>query len=238
MDIYTENFQVTLPDVGENNAITNKGFLRIFQEIGCIHSSLFGRGLNEAKETGLFWVVLNWKLEVFSRPKWNETLKVSTWCTHHTHIYIYRDFKVYDRLNNVVAVATSKWILFDFSKKAVFKITNDFKNNYCSCIEETAFPSKLNEKLQEPEGSKLIEKYTILKRDIDSNHHVNNLNYLDFAYEVLPKNTEFKNVEIMYKNEARLGDTIKIYYGEKDGASFITMKNSIDDKLHCIVKLF
>ena len=31
MDIYTENFKVTLPDVGENNSITNKGFLRIFQ---------------------------------------------------------------------------------------------------------------------------------------------------------------------------------------------------------------
>ena len=86
----------------------------------------------------------------------------------------------------------------------------------------------LNEKIKKP----------IQKRDIDSNHHVNNLNYLDFAYELLPKNAEFKNVEVMYKNEARLGDTMKLYYGEKDDAIFITMKNSIDDKLHCIVKLY
>ena len=42
----------------------------------------------------------------------------------------------------------------------------------------------------------------------------------------------------MYKNEAILGDTMKLYYGEKDDAIFITMKNSIDDKLHCIVKLY
>ena len=55
---------------------------------------------------------------------------------------------------------------------------------------------------------------------------------------ILPKNAEFKNVEVMYKNEARLGDTMKLYYGEKDDAIFITMKNSIDDKLHCIVKLY
>lgn len=93
------------------------------------------------------------------------------------------------------------------------------------------------EKLQEPGNSKVAGEYTIQKRDIDSNHHVNNLNYLDFAYELLPKNAEFKNVEVMYKNEARLGDTMKLYYGEKDDAIFITMKNSIDDKLHCIVKL-
>lgn len=54
MDIYTENFKVTLPDVGENNSITNKGFLRIFQEIGCIHSSLFGRGLMMLKKLVYF----------------------------------------------------------------------------------------------------------------------------------------------------------------------------------------
>lgn len=237
MDIYTENFKVTLPDVGENNSITNKGFLRIFQEIGCIHSSLFGRGLNDSKKTGLFWVILNWKLEVFSRPKWNETLKVSTWCTKHTHIYIYRDFKVYDSSNNVVAVATSRWILFDFNKKQVFKITEDFKDNYCDFVDDNVFSSKMCEKLQEPGNSKVAGEYTIQKRDIDSNHHVNNLNYLDFAYELLPKNAEFKNIEIMYKNEARLGDTMKLYYGEKDCAIFVTMKNCVDDKLHCIVKL-
>lgn len=84
MDVYSQNFTVTLPDVGENSCLTNKGFLRMFQEIGAIHSGQFGYGLNDAKETGLFWIILNWKLEVFQRPKWNEVLSISTWCTHHT----------------------------------------------------------------------------------------------------------------------------------------------------------
>lgn len=238
MDIYSQNFTVDLPDVGENNSISNKGFLRIFQEIGAIHSSFFGFGLNDAKKTGLFWVLLNWKIKVFFRPKWNETLSVSTWCTHFTHIYIYRDFKVCDKSGNIVAVATSKWILFDFNKNSVCKITEDFTKNYCKPVDNTVFTSKIIEKLKEPENSKFISKYTILKRDIDANHHTNNLNYLDFAYEILQDGRDFTNIEIMYKNEAKLGDTLNLYYSEEGKYCYITMKNAVDDKLHCIVKLY
>ena len=39
MKICTEQFTVGLPDVGENNELTNKGFLKILQEIACIHSA-------------------------------------------------------------------------------------------------------------------------------------------------------------------------------------------------------
>ena len=238
MDVYSQNFTVTLPDVGENSYLTNKGFLRMFQEIGAVHSSKFGYGLNDSKKTGLFWVILNWKLKVVKRPEWNEKLTISTWITHHTHIYFYRDYKVCNSSGEVVAIATSKWILFDFNKKIVFKIGDSFFENYCKVIDENVFNTKMEEKIKEPENSPQKAQYTILKRDIDGNHHVNNLNYLDFAYEVLPENIDFQNVEIMYKNEAKLGDTLDLYYSKQNDIVFVTMKNNIDNKLHCIVKLY
>ena len=236
MDIYTQDFIVTLPDVATNNSLTNKGFLRMFQEIGAVHSSKFGYGLNDSKKTGLFWVILNWKLKVFKRPEWNEKLTISTWLTNHTHIYFYRDFKVLNSSGEVVAVATSKWILFDFNQRSVFKIHDNFFDNYCHVLEESVFSTKMEEKLKEPENSSQKAQYTILKRDIDGNHHVNNLNYLDFAYEILPECIDFHDVEIMYKNEAKLGDIIDLYYAEENENVFVTIKNSGDNKLLCILR--
>ena len=68
------------------------------------------------------------------------------------------------------------------------------------------------EKLKEPEISEITFDYIVQRRDVDTNHHVNNLHYLDYAYEALPNdvyiNNDFKNVEIMYKHEAKLGDNI------------------------------
>ena len=50
MDIYSNLFTVTLPDVGENNVLTNKGILRMFQEIACLHSASAGFGVNDASK--------------------------------------------------------------------------------------------------------------------------------------------------------------------------------------------
>lgn len=240
MDIYSDIFTVTLPDVGENNALTNKGILRMLQEIACRHSETAGFGVNDSSATGFAWLLLNWKLQVFSRPVWNAKLKINTWSSKHTLIAFYRDFEIFDDNNNLIAIASSKWILFDFNKNGIAKLTDEFESKYTH-VDKHVFDIPMKEKLKEPENSKLVSNYTVCRRDIDTNHHVNNLNYLDFAYEVLPEdiflNFDFKNVEIMYKHEAKLGEILSFYYVDQGDSSVITIKNN-DNKLHCIVKLY
>lgn len=241
MDIYSEIFTVTLPDVGENNELTNKGILRMLQEIACHHSDSAGFSVNESRVTGFAWILLNWKLQVFSRPVWNTKLKINTWSSKHTLIAFYRDFEILDENNNLVAYATSKWVLFDFNKNGIAKITQEMENRYTH-VDKHVFDVPMVEKLKEPENSSLVYEYTVCRRDIDTNHHVNNLNYLDFAYEALPEdeflNCNFNNVEIMYKHEAKLGDTLNLFYSKQDSSSVVTIKNKEDDKLNCIVKLY
>ena len=241
MDICTENFKVTLPDVGENNRLTNKAILRMLQEIACIHSSYVEFGVNDAEKTGMAWILLNCKLQVFSRPTWNAKLKINTWSSNQNLLSFYRDFEVFDENNTLVAIATSKWVLFDIKKGSLVKINDDIKSRY-KHLDKHVFTDKINEKLKEPESSSLSYEYTVCRRDIDTNHHVNNLNYLDFAYEALPDNlffgSEFSNVEIMYKTEAKLGDKLNLFYAKNEDEIVITIKNKETDKLHCIVKLY
>ena len=241
MDIYSEIFKVTLPDVGENNCLTNKGILRMLQEIACTHSATCGFGVNDTHSTGLGWIILNWKLKVFSRPIWNTKLKINTWSSSQSLLFFTRDFEVFDEDDNLIAIATSKWVLFDLKKGSLAKITDDFKAMYKE-VDKHVFDTSTIGKLKEPENSQMVCEYTVQKRDIDTNHHVNNLIYLDLAYEVLPNdiffNTDFKNVEIMYKHEAKLGDTLHLFYAENKDSTFITIKNISNDKLHCIIKLY
>lgn len=241
MDIYSEIFSVTLPDVGENNGLTNKGILRMLQEIACHHSETAGFGVNDSSSTGFAWLLLNWKLQVFSRPVWNAKLKINTWSSKHTLIAFYRDFEILDENDNLVAIATSKWVLFDFNKNGIAKLTDELESRYTH-VDKHVFDAPMNEKLKEPENSELVSSYTVCRRDIDTNHHVNNLNYLDFAYEAIPEdiffNSDLKNVEIMYKHETKLGETLDFFYSKQENSNVITIKNKEDNKLHCIVKLY
>jgi medium-chain acyl-[acyl-carrier-protein] hydrolase len=242
MDIYSQDFTVTLSDVGENNALTNKGILRMLQEIACVHSSLVAFGINDSATTGFSWILLNWKLQVFARPIWNTKLKVSTWCSKHTLIAFYRDFEVLDSDNNLIAIATSKWVLFDINKNGITKLNDEIKAKYTQQVNKHVFDVPMLEKLKEPENNEFVREYTVQRRDIDTNHHINNLNYLDFAYEAIPddifSHSDFKNVEIMYKHEAKLGDTLNLFYTKQKDSIFVTIKNKKTDKLHCILKLY
>ncbi len=242
MKICTKNFDITFSDVGENNSLTNKGILRMMQEIAGIHSSIAGYGLNDIPKTGLAWLILNWKLKVYNRPKWSETLTINTWSRSQNAVFSYRDLEIYDSSNNLVAIATSKWLLFDINKQTIAKTTPEMREKFDS-IDKSVFEEKFTERLKEPENSKFVLDYKIERRDIDTNHHTNNLNYLDFAYEALPedvyKKGEFNNVEIMYKHEAKLGDTLMIYYACTDNNEhIITIKDKETGILHTIIKLY
>ena len=241
MDIYTKKFEITFTDIDENNELSNKGILRIMQEIAGMHSDSLGYGLNDMPKTGFGWIILNWKLKVFSRPKWNTVLTVNTWSRNKTPLFAYRDLEIYDDKNNLVAIATSKWVLFDVNKQSLCKITPDIKERFPD-VSKTVFNDKFNEKLKEPEFSDFVYEYKIQRRDIDTNHHVNNLNYLDYAYEAIPDdvyfNINFSNIEIMYKHEAKFGDIISVFYSHtKDNEYIITIKDEKRKNIHAIIKL-
>ena len=100
----------------------------------------------------------------------------------------------------------------------------------------------LDEKPKIPETLTLNFKYKIQRRDIDTNGHVNNLHYIDYALETLPEDVysyhEFDNIEINFKKEIKYGDVINCYYSYEDNKHVITIKSEDNSILHSIIKLY
>ena len=143
----------------------------------------------------------------------------------------------------MVAIASSKWFPVDTETKRIKKITPEISDPYGETVTKSVFEEPFKEKLTVPENLNFNFSYTTQRRDIDTNHHVNNLNYLDYAYQALPEdiyfNINFSNVEIMYKHEAKLGDTISLFYSSTErNEHIITIKDKKGEKLHAIVKLY
>ena len=68
----------------------------------------------------------------------------------------------------------------------------------------------------------LIGEYSVNYSQTDVNMHMNNANYLDVFCDYLPnnKNDRVVTATINYQAEAPIGDTVKIYRGEDDGAYY------------------
>lgn len=242
MAIFTYNYKIKYSDVGIDNKLTLKSLVETLQEAAIGHSEQAGYGVNNMENTHIAWLLLDWKVQVMSYPHSNQFITVKTWPRVFDKLYSYRDFEVYDGENNLIAIASSKWFAVDTQSKRIKKLTPEITDAYGEPVTNSVFDEPFKNKVTAPENSKLNFSYTTQRRDIDTNGHVNNLNYIDYALETLDEkifnNTTFKNLEIEYKKEIKLRENIKCYYTFQDNKHIITIKSEDDLTIHAIVKLY
>ncbi len=239
---FERNYLIGIEDIGKSNQITNLGFLKYLEEIACSHSATCGYGANDIETKKKAWLLMDWKLKVIERPIYENILTIKTWARKisENSFFSYRDFEVFCN-GNLVAIATSRWVLFDFETKRITKLTDEIYLPY-NPEDLHVFELEEIEKSKEPEEKYLSMHYTVKRFDIDINKHMHNLNYLKLAYECLPENVyfneELKNVKIMYKHQILLGENVKCYYSRAKEKNIITIKSEDDKVLHSIIELY
>ena len=242
MGVFTYSYRVKYSDISRNNKLTLKSLVAFLQEAAGAHSEQAGFGVNNIPETHRTWLLLNWKVKMIFHPHINEMLTISTWARTMDKLYSYRDFEVYDSKNNLVAIASSKWIFVDTETKRIKKITLEVSEAYGGTVDKNVFETPFDEKIEVPNNLKLNFNYTIQRRDIDTNGHVNNLHYIDFALETLDEEiyaqNEFNNLEIEYKKEIKYKEKINCYYSLENNKHIVTIKNEDNSIVHAIVKLY
>ena len=238
MRVIEREYKVDIRHIGTSNLITNYGILCLLEDIATVHSDIAGYGIAQIPFTHVSWILLNWKVSVFKRVAFGDTVKVRTWSVPYNELFTYRNFEIYDNENNLICIANSKWTLVNSDTKTLTKITDEIKNSY-EPESKLVFDKLEIAKLKEPSTSEHTFSFNVLRRDIDFNNHMHNLYYLLYAYEALPKEVyekdESNNFEIMYKSGSMLGDKIDCYYSHDNESDYIVMKTN--NKLHAIIKL-
>ena len=238
MALYKDIFHVRFLDVDKNNVLKPVSLVNYFQEIAGEHSSSAGFGLYDIPKINFSWILLGWGIKIYKLPKWNDKVDITTWHKGGNELFSYRDYKAYVS-DELIAVATSKWIAYDIKKGTITKISKEFMENF-PAESEVALECDFK-KIKEPLNYDLIFNYTILRHDIDTNNHLNNAKYVNLAFEAIPEelyNNKCSYIEVMYKNSAMLGEEIKCLYSKINNKEHIvTIKNKDLNKLYAIVKL-
>ena len=242
MAIFTYEYKTRYTDVGNDNKLILKALVATLQQAAISHSEEAGYGVTTIDKTHLAWLLLDWKVQVVYYPHSNETLTVKTWPRVFDKLYSYRDFEVFDEDNNLVAIASSKWFAIDTESKKIRKLTPEITQAYGEPVSKCVFENAFEEKIRIPENLSLNFNYEIQRRDIDTNGHVNNLNYIDFALETLNENiynnTTFHNLEVIYKKEIKLHEKINCYYSFENDKHTVTIKSKDNETVHAVVKLY
>lgn len=239
MGLYEYKTVMRYQDIGEDNRLSDRGVLNILGEAAGSHAEKIGYGLTYAMETGFVWMLLYWKIKVLKRPSWRTEITVKTWVRNIEKVASWRNFEVYDEAQELVAIGTTKWAFIDTNTGRPAKITEEMGEAF-GPIEKDIFDEETNGKLQESENMQKIYEYTSERRDIDVNHHVNNVIYLDLAYNAFSENSklDFDNFEIYYKKQIKLGETVSVFYENENNIHTVSVKSGDEKTLHAILKFY
>lgn len=242
--IFEQKYKIGVEDIGTDHYLSNRGLLSFLEDIACLHAHKVGFGILDVEQKGVAWILLEWKVKVIHRPIYDTTVTVRTWVPKADRLICTRDFEVVDEKGEILAIASSKWVLMNMNLRKMVKLTEEYLSVFGmeegkrAFEEENELPGEIG-KIVESSEYQTCTSYEVQRRDIDMNHHLHNLNYLYIAYEMLPEtvfeNTVYDEMVIEYKKEIKYGDKVNCYYVQEGNWDVVTFK--VEDRLNAVVKL-
>ena len=145
------------------------------------------------------WLLSSWQIVIDRRPTLNEQIKITTFPYDFKGFLGYRNFMVSDTEGNSIIKASSIWTLIDMEKRRPVKPTQEMTAGYelAEKLEMDYAPRKI-EMLEEAYNTAVQEKFQVRKYQIDSNMHMNNVEYVRLAMETLPENAVIRELRAEY----------------------------------------
>lgn len=211
--------------------------LYLFQEASMFHSESVGAGVRELFKKRLAWVSLGWNIKIYKMPTYLEEVQINTWSNSPTGVYAMRQFEMVNKAGERMAVAEDKFVLIDIEKQ---RITRK--------VDVSAYKNEINEERTiEEEFPKLKENdvysekynFNVQLRDIDTNMHMNNIKYLEYALESIPyeKHNKISQIHINYKHELKYPEEIHLCKEQKDDKYKFSFKDS-QDEMHALIEMY
>ena len=231
---YVYRTSVAYSDIGPDGLLSQGGLLRILQEAAAIASDDVGYGLKDIPQTGVHWIRSGWRLELIRRPAWRAALEAETWPRTMDGFLSDRDFLVWETSGGdrrLAARGTSRWFLVDARTGKITRVTDRVRAAY-DLGEEALFQIPIPSNGKTPEGAPVTFRTVVGRRDIDTNLHVNNIHYLDYAIEALPEEVYQDlpdTVDIVFRRQILLGTPIQCLYSRTgDGKHQVEIRSEQD----------
>lgn len=234
--MYTFDSRVRYSEIAEDGRISINAIIDYMQDCTNFQSEDLGVGLAWHKEHNLMWVLNSWQIIIKSYPKMGEMITVGTQAYGFEKMLGFRNFLITDAAGGVVAIANSNWVLMDLKKGRPMIVTQEIGGVYGQAepLEMEYAPRKI----KVPDGGIEKEKFVVREYHLDTNHHVNNRQYVQMAMEFLERTAKVHELRVEYKKQAVLGDEMTPVVYEVGGGEIIVSLNAEDSKPYAIVQFF
>lgn len=228
--IYTANF--TIDDLVSDchGRLKLSSVLYFVQEMAGRHIDHMALTPTPAQR-GLIWVIIRHRVQITRLPHKGETIRLETWPMPTTRVAFPRSVVAYDEQGQELFRSISLWVLMDRDSRAMV-LPGKSGIMVSGILRGRELPS--------PHSLMPMSCASSVRRrvgftDLDSNFHMNNCRYLEWAADLLPaafhREHSLQDVTMCYLAEAREGEELEIFWElTADGVLHVDIQRPEKDK--------
>lgn len=228
IDMYSFTSRIRYSEVDSSLTLTYPSIINYFQDCSTFQSEDLGIGVAFLKEQHRAWLVTAWQLEIRRLPVLGEPVTVSTWPYEFKGMFGKRNFLLSDEAGTTLVAANSVWVHADTDTGHPIKISPEQEARYRT---EPPFAMEYApRKIIVPKELVFEKRDAIFVTDslLDSNHHVNNGQYISIAASHLTER-KVSGLRAVYKKQARLGDSIYPCIATQEDTTYIFLCDEAGD---------
>lgn len=219
-----KEYHVHVYDTGPDGHLSLHALFNYFQDIAADHANKLGYGRDELLKQNHFWVLSRIYAEITALPLWEEKVRLTSWPRGTDKLFALRDFEMKSAEGQMMAHATSSWLIIDRDSKRIQRPDNNLTRLNSGLPGEPGILRNAEKIEPALPGGQTSPPFSVRISDLDVNLHTNNTSYLNWVTDTYDLDFMLRNaplsVEINYLSESRFNDTVEIltsvngdYYG-------------------------
>jgi len=214
--IYTGKTRITYYDLDQHGRIKLSALLRMVHIAADVNANDIGCGFETLSTLNMSFVLQRFGLRILRMPIYNESVTIRTWPHSIARGTFLRQGDMYDESGEKLMEWSSLWILFDIAARKILKpaalpVEITGAEDQGVIVQPEKIP--LN---TDPGKEFSAYTHTVRYADVDTNMHMNNSIYGDLIGNALADAPPWKEVQINYLAETRLGEEIEVTAHKND----------------------
>ncbi|KAI7839418.1 hypothetical protein COHA_006819 [Chlorella ohadii] len=222
---FVEQHRIRGNEVGPDQRMNMISVATLLQEAASNHAvAMWGRSTegfaSDPSMKGLIFVMTRMQIQMEHYPRWGDVVQIETWFQEDGKLAAQRDWVLTDAgTGRVLGRATSTWVMINMQTRRLSKFP-DYMREKCECFQErpprhAVTREQTRQKLPDLQlPAEIVGPIQVARRsDMDMNGHVNNVTYLAWAMETVPRDIyddcHLYQMEIDYKAECLGGDLVE-----------------------------
>jgi acyl-ACP thioesterase len=211
---YEKQFELRYFEMNKFGEASPTAILTLLEETAADHCYSINHSLYDLERQNVGWVLLSGVIEMDRYPLYKEKITIRTWLSSYSSIKGIRENLIYDEQGGIIGRAKGLWVFYDIQRKRPVQIFDAIKEKWGSC-EEIGIHHDISKKIQPIASGEYAKEFRINRFDVDTNLHVNNIRYLQWMIESMPKditdNYYLSYIDGRFTAEAHYGDTMLSY---------------------------